>query len=424
MTGSAAGSDVLVQSLGARTCQGFKDVGVSRPARILVRKGADESAKSADELTAALIAALGWLGRPVGGSEMPCHGLLQSECMAMGEARTLNLLAWVGSGEEPGSAEDRAVADWLESRPDAAAVAVVPAGSNPDRAVPPRLRDRQVIWWDGNSARAALDVIAAAQVDAAERRIFVSYSHADGMALAHAVFRTLSEARFAVFLDAFALAPGGDFAERIEHELLDKAFLILIETPRAVASPWVQREIAFARQHRLGIASVSPGAGAPRLAGIGWARRWTLRPGGLDESCPDGPALIGAAAAELRDFVVLRHAEAILRRRRVLDLGLRAALRRAGVSGAAVDGVPGGLEVDAGGRRWDVSLRPRPASLIDMHTASRQTPPGHGGVMVSATPRGRPERDALDWLAAESGIPHWDEGRLLSLAQRLAAGTL
>jgi len=104
----------------------------------------------------------------------------------------------------------------------------------------------------------------------------------------------------------------------------------------------------------------------------------------------------------------------------VLDLGLRAALRREGVGRASVTSMPGGLDVSAV-HRWAVSLRPRPATLIDMHSAACQTPQGHRSVMVSATPRRKPEREALSWLADESDIEHWDEGRLLSLARRLAS---
>jgi hypothetical protein len=345
-------------------------------------------------------------------------------CVAQGEPQALNVLAWVGSDGAPAAEEDREVASWLDSREDAAAVAIVPEGSDPDTVVPPRLRDRQVVRWTGNLDRVALEALMAAEVVAADQRLFVSYSHTDGMDLAHAVFRTLSEARFSVFLDAFALAPASAFAERIEHELLDKAFLVLIETPQALASNWVLREMAFARQHRLGIASVWPGEGGPQLGGIGRARRWTVPAGALRSSPSIGPALEGSAADDLRDFVSKLHGEAMLRRTQALNGGLRAALRRAGVGAGDVAGMPGGMAVSTGGRRWAVSLRPRPAMLVDMHAAARHTPSGHRGVMVSATPRGRPEREALGWLAAESNLPHWDEGRLLSLARGLVAGTV
>ena len=351
---------------------------------------------------------------------MLCWCQLQDPCVAQEEAHTLNVLVWVGSAATPDPKEDVETRCWLSAAANASAVAVVPEGSDPDEVLPVVLRNRQVVRWGGSAEMAALDVLAAAEVTTAERRIFISYSHVDGMELAHAVFRALSEARYSVFLDAFALAPGSDFAERIEHELLEKAFLILIETPKAIASDWVTREIGFARQHRLGLAAVLPDPTGPRLEGIGRSRRWLLPAGGLNTSRAAGSSLAPAHAEGLRAFVGRLHGEAMLRRRRVLDVGLRAALRRAGVSASDVTAMAGGLRVTGRTNKWAVSLRPRPASLIDMHTAARQWPSEYRGVMVSATPRGWPEREALGWLADESGISHWDEGRLLSLARSLA----
>jgi hypothetical protein len=241
------------------------------------------------------------------------------------------MLVWAGSADDPAAAEDGTTERWFQTNANGAAVAVVPEGRNPHNAVPWRLRDRQVVWWSGDPDRAAQDVLAVADVVPADRRLFVSYSHADGVDLANAVFHALSEARFSVFVDAFAPAPGSDFAERIEHALLDKAFLLLIETPRAVASSWVLREIALARRHRLGIASVWP-TGGPRMAGIGPSRRWEVPAGALGVSPSGGPGLDRAAANDLRDMMVRLHAEALVRRRRALAGGMRAALRCRGSS--------------------------------------------------------------------------------------------
>jgi hypothetical protein len=183
------------------------------------------------------------------------------------------------------------------------------------------------------------------------------------------------------------------------------------------------RELAFARRHRLGIASVWP-PGEPQLAGIGATRRWKVPPGALGEAPTGGPALKRPAADDLRRVVTRLHGEALVRRRRALAGGMRAALRRRGVPAGNVIAVPGGLDVDAAGRRWSVGLSPRPATLIDMHALARRVPTGRRGVVVSATPRGRHEREALGWLDGETRAAHWDEGRLLSLADKLVTGTL
>jgi TIR domain len=421
---AAAGFDVLVQSQVERTCRGFTGVPVDRPIRILVRAGGSGTATTASNLVDALLRRLGGLGVEASDDEMPCGGQLRDPCMAQAEPQTHNALVWIGSDRAADSGEDAAIAEWFDGRPDSSAVAVLPLGANPDVALPSRLRDDQVIWWDGNPDRAALEVLAATQLDAGERRIFISYSHHDGIELAHAVFQALSAARFAVFLDAFSLAPGVDFAERIEHALIDKAFLLLIETPEAIASDWVRHELDFARQNRLGIASVWPGEGSPRLAGIGAPRRWELPEGTLEGSiAAGGPTLEKAVADDLRQFTIARQGESLLRRRHALYSGMRLALQAAQVPASAVRRIPGGLEVDSAGGPCAVALRPRPADLLDMHSASRQVASGGRGVMVSATPRGAPERQALSWLARVSSVDHWDEGRLGSLARAIASGT-
>jgi hypothetical protein len=69
-------------------------------------------------------------------------------------------------------------------------------------------------------------------------------------------------------------------------------------------------------------------------------------------------------------------------------------------------------------------LSPRPATLIDMHALARRTRARQRGVVVSATPIGRPEREALQWLSVTTPAAHWDEGRLLALADALVAGRL
>jgi TIR domain-containing protein len=414
-----SGCDVLLQSQGRGACQGFVDVGVHRPLRVLVREGSEGAAMRERELVGALAEVLRQMGREANGSAPPCRGRLRSPCVAAGEPGTFNLLAWIASTQPPGPEAEQVAKKWV-GRANAGAVAIVPEGVDPDLVLPPALRRFHVIRFRGRPWDTALEVLAAGRAEDSERRVFISYSHADGVDEAHAVLHALAEARFSVFLDAFGLAPGSDFEERLRHQLMDKAFLVLIETPRAIASEWVGRELSFARQHRLGIVSVHPEASEATLPQVFPAQRWSLPAGALERRAGSA-ALKPGAADDLREFVTLRHEMTILRRRYELERGLRAALAAVGVSGRSVRRTVGGLEVDTARRRWSVSLRPRPASLLDMHAAARQAPPRRP-VMVSATPQGQPEREALAWLAESSGVAHCDEGLLLPLARGIAKG--
>jgi hypothetical protein len=417
--GPRSGSEVLLQDEAAVTCKGFVDVGFSRPARILVHRGMRAAAPIATRLGEALEEALRGLGaaRP---HHPPCLGRLRGGCIAGEEPYTLNLLVWVGDGTVPNAFEEDYVRAWLASGGERHAIAVVPGDANLYRAIPPALARQQVVRWDGDAERAALDVIGVASVDSAERRVFISYSHADGTDLALAVNEVLTRERFTTFFDSFDLDPGVDFAERIEHELMEAAFLVLIETPGAIASQYVvEEEVGFARAQRLGVASVRPvDSPEPPLPGFaGW--RWDVPKAG-----PGGPLLDDAAKADLGDFVVDRHERTITYRRWALESSLRAAPDRRRVDPRRVSGFPGGIRVDANGASQYVSLRPRPAQLVDMHAAFHQTPAGAAAGMVSATPRGHREREALAWLGGESAVSHHDEGSLGRLAALLAEGRL
>jgi hypothetical protein len=418
-TGEMTGSEVLLQDEAAGTCRGFVEVGFSRPARILVHAGSPAATGAARLLLAALDRALRGLGgrHP---QRIPCFGQLREDCKAGHESHTLNLLVWVGDGAEPDPAEDQYVSGWLAAGGERHAVAVVPHEADLYDAVPPALGSLRVIGWDGDADRAALDVIGIAAPDAGERRVFISYSHRDGTELALAVHAALTAARFSCFFDAFDLDPGVDFAARIEHELMEAAFLVLIETPAALGSAYViEEELKFAWTHRLGAVSVRPvdSTARPLPQFAGW--RWEV-----PAREPGDPALDAAQAVDLSDFVAVRHARTITRRRWALEASLRAMLRLRGVRAGRVGAFPGGLRVDAGGTSQYVSLRPRPAHLTDMHAAARQAPAGAPAAMVSATPRGRREREALAWLAAEAPVSHHDEGLMGPLATVLANGEL
>jgi hypothetical protein len=416
--GPRTGSEVLLQDEATRTCRGFVEVGFSRPARILVRSGSPAADAYAAQLVEALDRALHGLG--AGSPHLPCLGGLVDGCKAGREPHTLNLLVWVGDESEPGGDEDDYVRRWLASEGERFAVGVVPDAADKYNAIPPALRQLQVTGWDGDADRAALDVIGIATPDSADRRVFISYSHKDGTELALEVNKVLTGARFTTFFDAFDLDPGVDFGERIKHELADKAFLVLIETPGALASSYViKEELKFAWTQRLGTVSVRPVDSPVAPFGQFIGSRWDV-----PKRQPGGPVLEPATAADLGTFLVDRHARTITYRRRLIEASLRAWLRFRGVGPSQVSGFPGGLRVDAGEASQYVSLRPRPASLADMHAAFRHAAERGPAAMVSATPRGRPEREALAWLGEESPVSHHDEAWLGRLATVLAQGGL
>jgi len=75
--------------------------------------------------------------------------------------------------------------------------------------------------------------------------IFISYSHRDAQWCQEFV-ATLESEGFSVWLDTNSLVPAASFVHQIELELQQRDIYIIILSPEALASEWVQREFELA----------------------------------------------------------------------------------------------------------------------------------------------------------------------------------
>ncbi|WP_345069511.1 toll/interleukin-1 receptor domain-containing protein [Leifsonia kafniensis] len=125
--------------------------------------------------------------------------------------------------------------------------------------LPPELHALNATKWSyGTSAdHLASQILRLVGLAEDERRLFVSYRQVDAAKLADQLRHELIDAGWDVFLDRFSIPPGADFQRRLDKELAEKAFVLLLETPTASGSPWVEHEIAFALQRRLGLMSLT-----------------------------------------------------------------------------------------------------------------------------------------------------------------------
>jgi hypothetical protein len=378
------------------------ELSVERPVRLTVVPANDGSERRAADLVAALREAL--LGLTRDAAE------LAVEREPPDEPDEHRMLVWVGNDQPPAHKLESLFTAMAYRR---SALAVLPRGV-PDayRLLPPRLADVQVAFGDPEDV--TTDILAAAGLIPREHRVFISYSHADGIQLAHAVYDLLQRGRFDVFLDVASLEPGQRFAERIEHSLVDKAFLLLVETDAAVASEWVRREVSFARTHRLGLAAIRPASATRSMPGIGAARR----------SSVDGQAALvsggepTAVGKSMLRFVRELHSQALVRRRASIENSLKHPLSEVSL---AADPAGGGFAVATPDRSYSIDLQPRPAVLADFEQLDRRAASDRA-VLISPRTRGAPERAAIEWLASRSGIVHAPETRLHALARAMAEG--
>ena len=176
--------------------------------------------------------------------------------------------------------------------------------------------------WDRAEAQAVQALLDLLGLIEHERRVFISYARSETSALALQLRTKLSERGFDVFLDRFSIQPADDFQKRLTIELADKAFVLFLETPAAIASEWVEYEIAFAHDHQIALLALllPPGnehvaQGRQRLPLPARARgparcqepARAARPGAAararrdrDAPCPPAPAQAGTDGRERR----------------------------------------------------------------------------------------------------------------------------
>jgi len=179
--------------------------------------------------------------------------------------------------------------------------------------IPDSLRRLNAIRWNGMNARVAMTILEMFGIVERRRRLFLSYRRQETESLALQLCRALAERRFDVFLDRFSVPPGDDFPKRIDIELADKSFVLLLESRSAVGSPWVQHEVSYALSHHISVLALTIPGTPPRslFEVIDEAFRYRLR----QEDFLNSGELREMALKAILDQIELRCARQIRRRR-------------------------------------------------------------------------------------------------------------
>ena len=182
--------------------------------------------------------------------------------------------------------------------------------------------------WDVESIAAPLTLLAMLGLVEQERKVFLSYRRSESTQMAVQLHTALVRHRFDVFLDRFALPPGQDFQKRLDEDLGNKAFVVLLESSDLHNSPWVLHEIAYAHSHRIDVLAITlPGVTTSQLVpAIDPAFRIPLNA----SDCTKDDHLTDAALGLILERIELAHAKALRRRRDQLLGSLRDQLHRAG----------------------------------------------------------------------------------------------
>lgn len=290
-------------------------------------------------------------------------------------------------------------------------VPVLRASQSFSRVVPESLARVQGIRWGGSGHEVRNYVLGALGLAEADRRIFISYGRRDAATVARGLWTRLTERGFDVFLDRFSLKPGEDWASRLDAELADKAFVVVLESDAAAQSRWVQHEVIYALKNHLGLQVLSlPGSRADRECGaVPEAFRYRV----------SQSQLLGAGprrrlrASELDHVVSLieaAHDDALVRRRNYLLLSAIEMVTRAGWTIVPQPDWAMLAESDPGRREFlrIIPRPPRPQDLRRLDTSRREHAEGgavpHGHLVYESADLDPTLGDLLAWIAVDRGL--------------------
>lgn len=280
-------------------------------------------------------------------------------------------------------------------------------GAIPEK-LPPVIEHINAADWDKDTIGASLVLLGMLGLVERERKVFLSYRQRDSTQIAVQLHTELVRSRFDVFLDRFALPPGEDFQKRLDEDLSDKAFIVLLESADLRSSPWVQHEIAYAHSHRIDVLALTlPGTSDTQLVpAIDEAFRVRLH----ERDCTDDGCLNTATLSSILERIELAHARALRRRREQMIGSLTDKLHRDGCACAPLENWA--IWATGDGKVPSVFLvtprRPQPEDLYATHLLRRYVAGRTGRADMSAAVVHETEhmaeerRRVLTWIG-ESG---------------------
>jgi hypothetical protein len=114
---------------------------------------------------------------------------------------------------------------------------------------------------------------------AREKVAFISYARKDGEPFATALKKRLEaeEPEITLWMDRAEMAGGTDFLDQLRRAIDAVEFLVLVMTPEAIASEWVQKEWRYAREQGVCVCPVKGADGAALDAARKSLPRWMSR---------------------------------------------------------------------------------------------------------------------------------------------------
>lgn len=227
-------------------------------------------------------------------------------------------------------------------------------------------------------------------------KVFISYRRADGRDVAMEVYDHLHERGYRAFLDTEEIEGGEPVQHRIGEEIVERDFLLLIDSPQAPESDWIMKEVEMALAARVTVCAVRlPGSeGFPLLRDVPTMDWDASDPNRLDKLERFVARAIGSKTAfDTQVDRVLREVARVER----LELAVRGQRR---------------MILTEPGRRTHVLVEYEDAPvsldrLYRLYRSYRDTrgPRPNAACLIHGGPRLSPlEREAVDWARGRSRL--------------------
>jgi len=133
---------------------------------------------------------------------------------------------------------------------------VVPSLAQYIAHVPPVLapiNGEQLSAADPNLEHVAARILEELRLLRSRRSVFISYKRDESHGVALQLYQALDARSFEVFLDTHSIKRGEEFQPMLWDRMGDADLLILLDTPKAFTSTWVEQEVARAHNLALGV---------------------------------------------------------------------------------------------------------------------------------------------------------------------------
>jgi len=396
-------------TLGRRYCRGFTGLPITSSHYICVDASSNSSEILAGQVGEDLANEILQLSPNVAEVHPPCGGNGHGFCHALDEPDCKLAYLPVVDVNTPANF---VLPPWAAGQNSVTIPLILPGVTQAN--VPLPLQQQNQLPAVAGNAGVVHDILRSIGVLSARPRLFISYLRAEASALAEQLHTELGRKGFEVFLDRFSIAPGVNFQQRLDEELMRMGTVLFIESKNSNRSHWIRHEMDFALLHRLGIIAVQlPGvAASDRMTAddrIKLTNGSLLKNGRIKKSALQKVLLKVSGAQTFSEAMRLNYL-----------IGTASdTLNDFGFTEQSLSNDQVIITRKPGGKEHAVRVSGLPAELQDFHTLDPYLPSGESVIIAPGSVMDWRRKAPVQWLARRIDVQLRDESELAFFPRNL-----